>query len=569
MRKLLIWLCMVCLVLSLSVTASAANAAQSVSSHATVSHDGTCQVSLSVTVHLEQVTEELRFPLPGKASNITVNGSRAKSRLENGLRQVNLKSVIGKAVGDFTLNFTYSLPNLIVTNEAGLLELQLPLLAGFAYPVQALEFSVTLPGEVSAKPAFSSGYHQANIEKDIYYITTGATITGSAQTELKDHETLSMTLLVSEEMFPQKRVVAPDFKTVSTLTTVFYLLAFGYWMLFLRNLPTWPRRRPQPPEGYTAGELGSLLHLQGGNLNMMVFTWAQLGYLQLHLAPNGKVTLHRHMEMGNERSAFEQRCFHLVFGRRDVVDASTLRYGAAYQKVRKLTPNLASMVQAKSGNLLVFRGLAALAGMLCGVSVAIGLTPGAALQWLVILLLGALATVSCWQIQLWAAHLFAADRRPLWLALGLCVVWLLLGSVAGVFSAGLGMVIWQLIAGLLAALGGRRTLAGRQAMGEILGLRRYLKSLSREQLQEICRSNPDYFHQMMPYAMALGVDKRFAKRFGKNPIEQCPYISVGADSTLRALQWRELMRRVLAGMHTRSQVGYWQRLLSAMEAFVK
>ena len=569
MRRLIVWVCLACVMLSLSVTASAANAAQSVSSHATVSHDGTCQVSLSVTVHLEQVTEALRFPLPGKASNITVNGSRAKSRLENGLRQVNLKSVIGKAVGDFTLNFTYSLPNLIVTNEAGLLELQLPLLAGFAYPVQALEFSVTLPGEVSAKPAFSSGYHQANIEKDIYYTTSGATINGSAQTELKDHETLSMTLLVSEEMFPQKRVVAPDFKTVSTLTTVFYLLAFGYWMLFLRNLPTWPRRRPQPPEGYTAGELGSLLHLQGGNLNMMVFTWAQLGYLRLHLAPNGKVTLHRHMEMGNERSAFEQRCFHLVFGRRDVVDASTLRYGAAYQKVRKLTPNLASMVQAKSGNLLVFRGLAALAGMLCGVSVAIGLTPGAALQWLVILLLGALATVSCWQIQLWAAHLFAADRRPLWLALGLCGIWLILSAAAGVFSAGLGMVIWQLIAGLLAALGGRRTLAGRQAMGEILGLRRYLKSLSREQLQEICRSNPDYFHQMMPYAMALGVDKRFAKRFGKNPIEQCPYISVGADSTLRALQWRELMRRVLAGMHTRSQVGYWQRLLSAMEAFVK
>ena len=569
MRKFIVWICLVCLLLSVTVTAGAANAAQSVSSHATVSHDGTCQVSLSVTIHLEQVTEDLQFPLPGKASNITVNGSRGKSRVENGLRQVNLNGVIGKAVGDFTLNFTYNLPNLIATNEAGLLELQLPILAGFAYPVQALEFSVTLPGAVSAKPAFSSGYHQANIEKDIYYTTSGATITGMAQTELKDHETLSMTLLVSEEMFPQKRVVAPDFKTVSTLTTVFYLLAFGYWVLFLRNLPTWPRRRSQPVEGYTAGELGSLLHLQGGNLNMMVFTWAQLGYLQIRLAPNGKVTLHRHMDMGNERSAFEQRCFKLVFGRRDTVDASTYRYGAIYQKVAKLTPNLSSMVQGKSGNLLVFRGLAALAGMLCGVSVAIGLTPGAALQWLVILLLGALAMLSCWQIQLWAAHLFTPDRRPLWLALGLCGIWLILSSVAGVFSAGLGLVIWQLIVGFLAALGGRRTLAGRQAMGEILGLRRYLKSLSREQLQEICRSNPDYFHQMMPYAMALGVDKRFAKRFGKSPIEQCPYISVGADSTLRALQWRDLMRRVLTGMNTRGQVGYWQRLLSAIEVFLK
>ena len=569
MRKILIWVCLVCMLLAMTVSVSAANAAQSVSSHATVSHDGTCQVSLVVTVHLEQVTEDLEFPLPGKATNITVNGSRARSHMENGLRQVNLNPVIGKAVGDFTLNFTYNLPNLITTNEAGLLELQLPILAGFAYPVQALEFSVTLPGAITAKPAFSSGYHQANIEKDISYTTTGATVTGTAQTELKDHETLSMSLLVSEEMFPQKRIVAPDFKTVSTLMTICYLLAFIYWIAFLRNIPTWPRRKPQAPEGYTAGEMGSLLHLQGGNLNMMVFTWAQLGYLEIHLAPNGKVTLHRHMDMGNERSTFEQRCFHLVFGRRDVVDASTYRYGAIYQKVAKLTPNLSSMVQVKSGNLLVFRGLAALAGMLCGVSVAMGLSAGAALQWLLIILLGALALLSCWHIQLWAAHLYTADRRPLYAALVLCGIWLILSAVAGVFAAGLGMVIWQLLIGFLAAIGGRRTPEGRQAMGQILGLRRYLKTLTREQLQEICRSNPDYFHQMMPYAIALGVDKRFAKRFGKNAIEQCPYISVGADSTLRALQWRDMMRRVLAGMSTRGQPGYWERLLAAIEAFIK
>lgn len=569
MRKFIVWICLVCVLLSVTVTAGAANAAQSVKTDATVSHDGTCQVTMVVTVHLDQVTEHLQFPLPGKASNITVNGVRAKSRLENGIRQVNLSGIIGKAVGDFTLNLAYSLPNLVAANEAGLLELQVPILAGFAYPVQALEFSVTLPGEVRVKPAFSSGYHQSNIEKDITYTTTGATIKGSALTELKDHETVTMSLIVSETMFPQKRIVTPNYKTVSTLTTVFYLLAFAYWAVFLRNLPTWPRRKSQPIEGYTAGELGSLLHLQGGNLNMMVFAWAQLGYLQIHLAPNGKVTLHRHMDMGNERSAFEQRCFKLVFGRRDTVDASTLRYGAIYQKVAKQTPNLSSMVQPRSGNLLVFRVLAALAGVFCGVSVGMGLGSGAMLQWLLAIVLGVLASISCWHIQLWAAHLFAADRRPVWLALGLCGGWLGLSAVAGTLNAGLGIVIWQLFAGFLLAIGGRRTLAGRQAMGEIIGLRRYLKSLTREQLQGICKQNPDYFHQMMPYAMALGVDRRFAKRFGNLPVEQCPYISVGASSTLRAIQWRGLMRRVLAGMNTRSQPGYLERLMKAVEAFIK
>ena len=186
-----------------------------------------------------------------------------------------------------------------------------------------------------------------------------------------------------------------------------------------------------------------------------------------------------------------------------------------------------------------------------------------------VILLGALAFISCWYIQLWASHLFAPDRKPLWLALGLCAVWLGLSIAAGVVSSGLGIVIWQLLAGFLAAVGGRRTLAGRQMMSEIIGLRRYLKSLTRDQLQSICKQNPDYFHQMMPSAMALGVDRRFAKRFGNMPVEQCPYISVGADSTLRAVQWRGLMRRVLAGMNTRGQASYWKRFLSAIEAFRK
>ena len=569
MRKLFIWMSLVCLLLSMTVTAGAATAAKSVSAYATVSGDGTCQVTMTVAIHLDQVTEDLYFPLPGDSANVTVNGARARSRMENGLRQVNLSSVIGKAVGDFTLHFTYSLPNLVATNQVGLLELQLPLLAGFAYPVQALEFSVTLPGEVTAKPAFSSGYHQSNIEKDMYWTTSGQTITGTALVELKDHETLAMSLVVTEEMFPQKWIAPPDFQTVSTLTTVFSLLAVVYWGIFLRNLPAFPWRRPQPPEGYTAGEMQSLLHLQGANLNMMVFTWAQLGYLQIQLAPGGKVTLHRQMDMGNERSAFEQRCFKQVFGARSKVDATALRYGAIFQYVRKQTPNLSAIVQTKSGNLLVFRALAALAGMFCGVSVAIGLSAGAAGQWILVVLFGAAALASCWYIQAWAASLYAPDRKPVWIALALCAAWMAISAVAGLFSAGMTMAVCQLLAGILGALGGRRTPAGRQAMGEAVGLRRYFKSVSSKQLQEICRNNPDYFYQMMPYAMALGVDKRFARRFGKRAIGQCPYISTGAENTMPASQWQSLMRRVYAAMNTRGQVSFLERLVALIEPFLK
>ena len=566
MRKLSIFITLLCLLCTLAVGANAATGAKSISSYATVSSDGSCQITLTAAIHLDSPVENLRFPLPENAGNITLNGSRARAKLENGLRQVDISEVIGKTAGDFTLTFTYTLPDLVTVNEAGLTEMKLPLLSGFAYPVQAMEFSVTLPGPVTAKPAFSSGYHQANIEKDLYFATSGATVNGVAQVELKDHETLVMTLTVPAEMFPEPLITPPDFETVNVIGVVCFLLALLYWGLFLRNRPAWPHIQPAPPEGYSAGELGSVLHLQGGDLNLMVFSWAQLGYLLIRMEPDGSVLLLRQMDMGNERSGFEQRCFKLLFGKRNTINATSRRYGAVYCAVEKLKPNLGDLVHPKSGNLTVFRVLTAATGLFCGVSLGVSLSEGAALQWLLIGGLAVGGLVCSWQIQLWARCLFASRRRKLWIALGLSILWIGLGILAGQAVTGICLALSQLLAGLLLAVGGRRTQAGRQSMGEIWGLRRYFKTVPGDELQLICRNNPDYFHQMMPYAMALGADKAFAKRFGKQIIGQCPYISVGADNAVRAAQWRGLMRRILGKMNTQPEQTRTEKLLAFLQS---
>jgi len=569
MRKIILYISLICMLCCLVVGASAASVAKSVNTHATVSHDGTAQVTLTANIHLDRVEEKLLFALPAQAADITVNGIRARSYLEGGLRQVELVDIIGKAVGDFSLNFTYSLPNLIVTNEAGQLELQIPLLAGFAYPIQALEFSVTLPGPVEAKPAFTSGYHQSNIEKDLSFSTAGATVTAISMVELKDHETLSMSLLVTEEMFPQKRIAAPEVGTVTTLMTAFFLISLVYWVLFLRNLPGRPTPYTAPPEGYTAGELGSVLCLQGADLNMMVFSWAQLGYLQIELQPTGKVFLHRQMEMGNERSGFEQRIFKQLFAKRDIVDAGTTRYGALHHSVAGMKPNLSALMDRRSGNMLVFQLLAAISGMFAGVTIAINLASGAGLQWFLVVLLGFAALVSAWHMQAWAVNLFVPNRAKLWLAVVLSGVWLALGALAGRFGTGLSMALCQGVVGLLMAIGGKRSPAGRQLMGETLGLRRHLKSLSTEQLKVITRNDPEYFHRMAPYALALGVDKAFAKRFGKQSMEDCPYIITGVGGRLRASQWNERMRQVLRGMNTHAEQSRLERIIAFFRSFFK
>ena len=99
MRKILVFLSVLCLVSMLAVSAGAVTGAKTVSSYTTVTADGSCQSTLTVTIHLDAPVEDLTFPLPGEAKNITVNGNRAGSFSQNGLRMVKLPRAVGKTAG--------------------------------------------------------------------------------------------------------------------------------------------------------------------------------------------------------------------------------------------------------------------------------------------------------------------------------------------------------------------------------------------------------------------------------------------------------------------------------------
>lgn len=223
----------------------------------------------------------------------------------------------------------------------------------------------------------------------------------------------------------------------------------------------------------------------------------------------------------------------------------------------------------RSGNVPVFRLLAAVSGMFAGITIAVNLSAGAGMQWFLVFLLGLAALISSWQIQAWAVNLFVPDRRKLWLALILGAAWMGLGALAGHFGTGLGMIVIQLLAGFLMAIGGRRSPAGRMLMGEVLGLRRHLKSLSPEKLKAIMQNDPEYFHRMAPYALALGVDKAFAKRFGRQSIEDCPYIFTGVRGRMQANQWNNLMRQVLKGMNTHSEQGWLKNIKAVIRGITR
>ena len=560
--------------------------ASAVSIFATVSYNGTCDVSTNVTIHTDATVKDLTFPVPITASNVTLNGKPVLTEKSGSARLVSLSRIIGNMPGDYSFSVGFTLSSTIHSLAAEAtqateateadtlptyrrLQLELPLLAGFSYPIEELQFSINLPGEITQPPRFVSGYHQSNIEKDLTYSVSGANIAGRNWNTIKDHETLTMFMDTNDAMFPQTRADLPVLENVTNLIGICVGVAFVYWLLFLRNILPIRLYPAVAPEGFGAGQLGTILTEAGTDLSLMVFSWAQLGYVILQMDRRGRVLIHKRMEMGNERNAFEQKCFHMLFSRRDVVDASGAAYRKLFQSVKMQYP--ARQLFRKKGILhtKIFRCIVAIAGLLSGACFGIILGNMLDYGWFFMMILSVVGLLCSWHIQFWPEGVFLHHSLRLWTASILSILWLAIGIVIQQAPLALLAVAIQFFAGFLATFGGRRTEDGHNAMGQTLSLRRYYKKLSEEKIRYLCQNNPDLFFDLAPNALALGCDKRLARRFGAHRLPSCPYIRVSNSQGLTAKQWSQLMRQILGSMATRQKKRPLENLNYVLDNYMK
>ena len=534
-----------------TLTASAENTAPRADIYCTVNSDGDCLVSLSVTIHLDAGDDSLTFPLPPTATSITMNGFSAATTRSSSAVHVNLSRATNGLPGDFTIRFDYMIPDVVYPIEGRKLEMTLPIMNGFSYPVTAMSYVITLPTEITTLPSFTSTYRQNGIDADLDYVIKDNMITGSIRNGLNDHESFSLTMPVEQEMFP----TVSTYQRTGNPEVVPMLIVLGvallYWLIFLRTTPPPYTSANNPPEGLTAGELGCRLTLQGGDLTMLVLSWAQLGYLLIHQDGNGRVLLHKRMDMGNERSLFEVRIFGLLFGQRRVVDCSSSHYAKLCRKTAAMLPGEKTMCSSHPIHRKVFRLLCCASQSICGVCLTMNLTSISALEVLLSIVLVVLGAVFAWQIQNIAFTLFLRRKSRAWAGLVCLALWTVLGLVGGVVLIALGSAAAQLAAGFLAAYGGRRTSLNKTENGQILALRRYLKRIPKQELDRRQQLDPELFFRLAPYAMALGVMKPYAAAFGKRKLPQCPYLVTKVHGKRTAGEWADVMTQIVTLMDAR------------------
>lgn len=566
MRRFVSFFAAMVLVMLCVFSVSAAITAPEISSQAVVSRDGKCQVTMIANISVDEVRTDLEFPVPAGATGVRVNGSSAVTKRSGDVRIIDLDRELGRSTGTFTISISYTLQDVIYTNDDGALEMRVPLLSGFSYEIEAMDFSVALPDVFDALPTFDSGYHQQNIERDLVYTVDGTTIRGSFTQALKDHETVTMKLLVSDKMFPQTLADTQDYGFGIAAMAACGALALLYWLIAMRF---WPLRRmycTAPPEGITAGEFQSVLGSRGVDLPLTILSWAQMGYVVLHMDKRGTVTIHRRMSMGNERKETEQKLFARLFAKGDTVSTRSAYYALLSQKAAE-KPLDQSLLRKRTGSNKIFRILASGIGLFGGICIAIAMSGGAFLQVLLILLLGALGALTGWKLVTLGSNLLRPNRHELTTAVVICAAWLITGLLAGVFSLAAWMLAGVLIAGVFLFFSGLRTPQGKETAALCMGLRKYLRRVDGETVQSIQQVDPDYFFNLAPYAMALGVGEKFAKGFGKLRMEDCPYLLTDSQISLTAKDWLGRLNKVTDSMGSRARSLETERFFAMLRSF--
>lgn len=539
-RVLLLLLC--CVVLALA--GPGVLAANSLSSSAEVAADGSCQMTVQLDLTLDEPVQKLVIPLGAGAANASVNGSPVKTQKVDGTPSVVLEQE-GSFTGAQSLTVRYTLQDCVGPRTEW--KLRLPILPkGLDYPIEKLTFQVTLPGAFSQTPVFSSGYYGEDIDNYMTISIQDNVISGSVDVALRDRETLTLTMDTDPALFPRRGETGATLRFDRLAMALCALAALLYWVLRLRWRPVRVVPQTQVPVGVGAGEVGSRLKAQSPDLALMAIAWAQMGYITIHVSQERDVTLHKRMDMGNERSGYENKVFQAVFGRGQLVDAGGLRFQRLRVQVDASRPRVRGQFTRRSGNPFWLRLLGSAAGLFVGIGVGDLLLPVMSARVLPLALFAVAGAVGAWLIQGGTRGLLSWNRRPCLVSGGVAAGYLLLGLLAGCGGMVFVCCLLQFAVGGLVVFGGQRSDAGRQTVQSILGLRRYLKTVDRKQLRRILSRNPGYYYDMAPYALALGVDRRFASRFETIRLPACPWLVTDFPQGNRAEAWYPLLREVTA-----------------------
>lgn len=528
MRRLIAILLIFILCFALSSFATAASAqVETLTAQVDVQENGSCIVTITANVQFSSTETEFTIPLAKNADDITASGASFEIDDIDDVECVIFESR-GGFKGNMTFTCSYSLSSVVKDGEtAQTVVLNLPE-KGWAFPIKNYDLTITFPTEISGFPNWYSAYHGVDIENYLDISIDQNVLHAKSLERFKDSETVRVELKFAANTFDLSHQPG---QTASVATILFWLLvicAVGYRFFRLRGKHLRPILRQTAVNESTAGEIPCQLFGSTFDLVGTLAHWGNLGYVTIERKRNGRILLHKQMDMDSERSALERKLFYSIFRSSYTVDALEPRILTISKKVGVLIRSswARRLFSKETGNPFTLRLIGLTASAVASMLMFDLMLPANLLRWFLLPILTALGVLMNYFIQSACLSFYARRRNfALLCGIGSFALLILLSMGAGCFAFMLMNIILQAFCAITTMFGGLRNESAQQLVRQTLGLRSFLQKADAQSLQRLSRSDSQYFYRMLPFAEQLGVASAFSRRCSALRLEPCPWLA--------------------------------------------
>ena len=551
MKRLLRLLIVSACILALTLSASAAAVkAETMTVEMTVDENGTAKAEVTAHLTSETPVDQLSIALGPNVSGVHVAGQKAKVSRSGGQSTVLLGEDSGLSF-PMDLHLSYTVRNTVAAGSESQ-QFSVRLLGAIKdADVDHFSAKVQMPGAFEAIPEFSSGYYADGIDNFLTIrVSPEGLITADSMEPMLVGETLDLRLETEPDYFALRNVAGRTLLFDKIAMILLTLFGAVYWWRALRS--PLPRVEPQTraPMGVEPGVASMLLTGQAPDLALMVLDWAANGYLRAARLRGGRLLLTRLIPMGNERSSYEQEVFAQLFAKKATVASGTSAWAAARKRANKSARAYwyNRIFEDKPGRPGLLRICAIFICGFAALSCADRVIPSMTLR-------PALLAVSSLAGLIWGAalqyglsRLPQRRRRSAVIVLAVCLLVLIV--VIRIAGAGGALIFALLVSVLVEAVlifGPKRRQNGVDLLSDLLGWRKYLRTLTPETAQQLLTADPQYYYRTLLYAEALGVDRQFCQAFEGLKLDECAVFEPGQKPVPReAAKFRSYLRNVLA-----------------------
>ncbi|WP_333813098.1 DUF2207 domain-containing protein [Muricomes intestini] len=310
---------------------------------------------------------------------------------------------------------------------------------------------------------------------------------------------------------------------------VFLYLKFG------RDEQIIPSVQYQPPDNLDSAAVGYIIDDNADNKDMisLIIYWAEQGYLRIEEQKSNNLCLYKLKDIPKDAPGYQITIFKKLFGRSDKRKVNSLTYNfagtldIAKKQLKNSIEERGGLYTAASR---ISRWVAAVCctlpfGWFMLVTGRYSLT-GTIQTVIQVILWGLLAAgtfVFCTGVDKWYAKSAKSRRVTIEISAGMCLFAVsayVINYILRVYRREIFQYVWVLflvviMTGIMVAMAGfmkKRTPKCVEWMGKLAGLRDFIETAELERMNELAKTNPEWFYHIIPYAYVFGLSDVFAEK---------------------------------------------------------